>query len=74
MCIRDRAKIEAIKLLKYLEETTGQATPEQQETLSRYVGWGGIPQAFDAVSYTHLDVYKRQLPAHTRRGDPQSAL
>jgi len=43
-----QANIEAIKLLKYLEETTGQATPEQQETLSRYVGWGGIPQAFDA--------------------------
>ena len=54
MCIRDRANVEAIKLLKYLEETTGQATPEQQQVLSRYVGWGG------SVSYTHLDVYKRQ--------------
>ena len=37
-----QANIEAIKLLKYLEETTGQATPEQQEALSRYVGWGGL--------------------------------
>ena len=37
----------AIKLLKYLEETTGQATPEQQEVLSRYVGWGGVADAFD---------------------------
>ena len=42
-----QANIEAIKLLKYLEETTGQATPEQQEVLSRYVGWGGLADAFD---------------------------
>ena len=42
-----QANIEAIKLLKYLEETTAQATPEQQEVLSRYVGWGGLSDAFD---------------------------
>ena len=42
-----QANIEAIKLLKYLEETTGQATPEQQKVLSRYVGWGGLADAFD---------------------------
>ena len=42
-----QANIEAIKLLKHLEETTGQATPEQQEVLSRYVGWGGLADAFD---------------------------
>ncbi|MEQ2780205.1 SNF2-related protein [Faecalibacterium duncaniae] len=42
-----QANIEAIKLLKYLEETTAQATPEQQEVLSRYVGWGGLADAFD---------------------------
>ena len=42
-----QANVAAIKLLKYLEETTGQATPEQQEVLSRYVGWGGVPEAFD---------------------------
>lgn len=42
-----QANIEAIKLLKYLEGTTGQATPEQQEVLSRYVGWGGLADAFD---------------------------
>ncbi|MBR9952615.1 DEAD/DEAH box helicase family protein [Eubacteriaceae bacterium Marseille-Q4139] len=39
--------ITAIKLLKHLEETTGQATPEQQKILSRYVGWGGLADAFD---------------------------
>ena len=42
-----QANVEAIKLLKYLEATTGQATPEQQEILSRYVGWGGLADAFD---------------------------
>ena len=42
-----QANIEAIKLLKYLEKTTGQATPEQQQVLSRYVGWGGLADAFD---------------------------
>ena len=42
-----QANVAAIKLLKYLEETTGQATPAQQEVLSRYVGWGGVPDAFD---------------------------
>ena len=42
-----QANVAAIKLLKYLEETTGQATPEQQEVLSRYVGWGGVPDVFD---------------------------
>ena len=55
-----QANIAAIKLLKYLEETTGQATPEQQEILSRYVGWGGLADAFDpdkpawAVEYAQL--------------------
>ena len=42
-----QANVDAIKLLKYLEETTGQATPEQQKILSRYVGWGGLADAFD---------------------------
>lgn len=39
--------IAAIKLLKQLEAEGRNATPDEQETLSKYVGWGGIPQAFD---------------------------
>lgn len=39
--------IAAIKLLKTLEAEERGATPEEQEILSRYVGWGGVPQAFD---------------------------
>ena len=37
----------AIRLLKNLEQEGLQASPEQQEILSRYVGWGGLPEAFD---------------------------
>ena len=39
--------VAAINLLKELEFDGRQATPEEQEVLSRYVGWGGLPQAFD---------------------------
>lgn len=42
-----RANIDAIKLLKELESDNRLATPEEQEVLSRFVGWGGISQAFD---------------------------
>ena len=38
----------AIHLLKNLEQEGLQASPEQQEILSRYVGWGGLPDAFDS--------------------------
>ena len=39
--------IEAIELLMRLEEEDRNALPEEQEILSRYVGWGGLPEAFD---------------------------
>jgi len=39
--------IAAIRALKTIEAEGRTATPEEQEVLSRYVGWGGIPQAFD---------------------------
>ena len=42
-----RANMAAINLLKELEFEGAQATPEQQEILSRYVGWGGLVDAFD---------------------------
>lgn len=44
-----QANVAAIRLLKELEAAGRNATPEEQDTLSRYVGWGGIPQAFDAA-------------------------
>ncbi|SHJ26275.1 DEAD/DEAH box helicase family protein [Lutispora thermophila] len=39
--------VAAIRLLNQLEAENRLATPEEQEILSRYVGWGGLPQAFD---------------------------
>ena len=42
-----QANVNAIRLLKELEINGQQAGPEQQEVLSRYVGWGGLPDAFD---------------------------
>ena len=46
--------IEAIETLFKLENEDRNATPEEQEILSNYVGWGGLSDAFDPVSYTHL--------------------
>ena len=40
--------IAAIRTLQTIEAENRLATPDEQETLSRYVGWGGLPQAFDA--------------------------
>lgn len=39
--------IEAIRLMKQIEYENRAATAEEQKVLARYVGWGGIPQAFD---------------------------
>jgi len=42
-----RANMDAINLLKELEFDGRQATPEEQDVLSKYVGWGGLADAFD---------------------------
>ena len=42
-----RMNMEAINLLKELEFDGRQATPDEQAILSRYVGWGGLADAFD---------------------------
>ena len=44
---RFRRNIMAIQLLKKCQDENRFATPEEQEILSKYVGWGGIPEAFD---------------------------
>ena len=43
-----RANVDAIRLLKQLEAEQRPATPDEQQVLARYVGWGGIAQAFDS--------------------------
>ena len=42
-----RANIAAIQLLKKCENEHRYATPEEQEILAKYVGWGGLSDAFD---------------------------
>ena len=42
-----RANMEVVKLLHELELENRLATPQEQEILSRYVGWGGLSQAFE---------------------------
>lgn len=55
-----QANVNAIRLLKELEAAGQQASSEQQEVLSRYVGWGGLSDAFDpekpawALEYAQL--------------------
>lgn len=44
---RYRRNIEAINVLKQCEFDNRNATPEEQLTLSKYVGWGGLSEAFD---------------------------
>lgn len=61
-----KANIEAIRLLQTLDAEQRQATAEEQEVLSRYVGWGGIPQAFDEKNADWSKEYaelKSLLPA-----------
>ena len=52
-----KANIEAIHLLQTLEKEERLATPEEQEILSRYVGWGGIPQAFEESNSSWVNEY-----------------
>ena len=53
-----RRNIEAITLLKELELDGRQATTEEQEVLSRYVGWGGLADAFDESKENWANEFK----------------
>ena len=52
--------VAAIRLLKQLEAENRPATPEEQEVLAKYVGWGGLADCFD--------------PKHSRYGELKSLL
>ena len=52
-----KTNMEAIHLLQTLEKEERLATPEEQEILSRYVGWGGIPQAFEESNSSWANEY-----------------
>ena len=49
--------VEAIRVLKKCEEENRFATSQEQEILSKYVGWGGLPQAFDEKDYSWSNEY-----------------
>ena len=74
-----QANVTAIRLLKELEAAGQNATPEEQTTLSRYVGWGGIPQAFDAndekwtAEYAELKGLLTQAEYEAARGSTLNA-
>ena len=50
-----------------VDETPSQETPEQYEERTGYQLPEGYHYVLDAVSYTHLDVYKRQLQKRKRQ-------
>lgn len=52
-----RANMEAVRLLHELEFEERMATREEQEILSRYVGWGELPQAFEEHNETWSDEF-----------------
>ena len=54
---RFRRNMEAIRVLKECEFDNRFATPEEQEILSQYVGWGGIPEAFDENNSSWADEF-----------------
>ena len=53
-----KANMAAIHLLHDLQIENRLATPEEQEILSRYVGWGGLSQAFDGNNAAWANEYK----------------
>ncbi len=60
-----RANMDAIYTLKTLENQNRDATPEEQETLANYVGWGGLVDAFDAEKTAWAGEYKELKAALT---------
>ena len=58
-----RANMDAIHTLNTLTAEGRTATLEEQQILSRYVGWGGVPDAFDASKPAWAEEYKELLAA-----------
>lgn len=50
------ANVAAIRTLKQIEAEERLATPEEQEILSRYVGWGGLADCFDERHGKYLEL------------------
>ena len=53
-----RQNVEAIRTLKKIESENRIATPEEQEILAKYVGWGGLADAFDETKANWASEYQ----------------
>ena len=53
-----RQNIEAIYILQNIEKENRMATKEEQEILAKYVGWGGLSEAFDETKANWTNEYK----------------
>ena len=68
-----RNNLSAIRLLHDLQIENRLATPEEQETLAKYVGWGGLPMAFDEKNAAWANEYK-ELKAELSDGQYRAAM
>ena len=74
---RFQDNIAALRLLQYLDADGQQAIPEQQQVLARYVGWGGLSDAFDGKKAEWAGEYKtlkELLPAQEYEAARASTL
>jgi len=53
-----RQNVEAIRTLEKIESENRIATPEEQEILAKYVGWGGLADAFDETKANWASEYQ----------------
>ena len=53
-----RQNVEAIRTLEKIESENRIATPEEQEILAKYVGWGGLADAFDETKTNWASEYQ----------------
>ena len=58
-----RMNMDAINTLQQIEFEKRLATPEEQEVLSKYVGWGSLPQAFDENNPAWADEFQELYAA-----------
>ena len=63
--VKFRRNMDAITTLKTIESEGRQASREEQEILSRYVGWGGLPDAFDDRKSGWASEYQELIAALT---------
>ena len=59
--------MEALRTLKLLEKENRNATPEEQEKLAKYVGWGGLSNVFNPSRHEYEDARKELKTLLTNR-------